>query len=945
MKKSDIPIEKNGVLKKKIILRANSVDASSYRLAPRLVVKPQSILEMRDMFDWAVNRRRHITFRAAGTSLSGQSVGDDVLAVVKSGWENYRILDGASAVAVEPGLVAGKLNRVLARSRRKIGPDPASIDSCAVGGMIANNSGGMTCGVDKNPYKTIKSLKVLLPDGTFVDSGSKNADDKLRLDSPRVFNGLLDLRKRIFSNPAVKRKIAESYNIKNTIGYSMNSFLDFDSPAKILAHLAVGSEGTLMFVAEAVFKTFPVLAHSATGILFYENMRKAGAVILALKDMGATAVEFMDYAALCAVKNLPDVPDFIKKIPEGCVGLLFEFNSDVETELAALQAELTALAAAAGAMLDLEYARDAATAEKYWNVRRGLLPTLGAARPAGSSLLIEDLSLPVEALPDAIADLRRIFEKRKIKDAAVYGHGLDGNLHFLASQSLAEPDSKENIADLFEDMFSLCKKHGGWLKGEHGTGRNMAPFVSRQWGSDIYKLMKEVKSLIDPHGILNPGVLLNDDETIHVNNLKASPPVDETIDSCIECGFCESVCPSRDVTLTPRQRIAVARQISEERRNFWNGRDAGTLKRQADYYSVETCAVDGMCAEKCPVGINVGEYVKKLRAAKRPIIAREAAALASNYFKIAETSVKIALQIARRVQFVAGAKALTVFTQILEKAAPVKRIPKWNENIGAPAKIPETSRLEPDAVYYPACVSRMTGASPDGSYPNIMEAIVAASAAARLRLKIPRDVEEYCCGMVYSSKGFVKAYKNILNKTVAMFWLESRGGKIPILVDSSSCAQNLKTCRDALSEENKAKYDKMTILDSVEFLHDFALPKLKLVKIDKKAALHKTCSLMKMKLDDKFVNIASACAREVYVPIENECCGYAGDRGALYPELTESASAREAREIKISGAELHYSSNIPCETAMTIASGKKYKHIAYLILESIDAARSNIDDN
>jgi D-lactate dehydrogenase len=156
----------------------------------------------------------------------------------------------------------------------------------------------------------------------------------------------------------------------------------------------------------------------------------------------------------------------------------------------------------------------------------------------------------------------------------------------------------------------VAVEFGGSLKAEHGTGRNMAPFVELEWGSDAYQLMWQLKRLLDPNGILNPDVVLSEDPQIHLKHLKPLPAADEIVDKCIECGFCEPVCPSKGLTLSPRQRIVIWRDIQAKKRA---GVDTTELEAAYQYQGIDTCAATGLCAQRCPVGINTGELVKKLR--------------------------------------------------------------------------------------------------------------------------------------------------------------------------------------------------------------------------------------------------------------------------------------------------------------------------------------------
>ena len=158
----------------------------------------------------------------------------------------------------------------------------------------------------------------------------------------------------------------------------------------------------------------------------------------------------------------------------------------------------------------------------------------------------------------------------------------------------------------------VIDRYDGSLKAEHGTGVNMAPFVEREWGPKATELMRRVKRLADPDGVLAPGVLINDDPGVHLKNLKTTPAIEEEVTTCVECGFCEPVCPSRHLTTTPRQRIVLRREMA---RQAPGSPVLEALLDEYEYDALETCAADGTCMLACPLGIDTGKFVKSLRGA------------------------------------------------------------------------------------------------------------------------------------------------------------------------------------------------------------------------------------------------------------------------------------------------------------------------------------------
>ncbi|MDX1389470.1 MAG: FAD-binding oxidoreductase, partial [Acidobacteriota bacterium] len=284
-------VEPERVLTRAIDRLAFANDASVYRLVPKAVVRPRTIDEIRRLFRLSREHRLPLVFRAAGSSLSGQAITDGILLDISRDWKKIEVLDGGRRVRVQPGVIGGMVNRHLVRHGTKIGPDPASINTCMMGGILANNSSGMCCGVVDNAYHTLESITFVLADGTVVDSSRSDADDRLRAGSPALTKGLLEIAERIRTDDALIERIRSKYRRKNTTGYSINAFTDFSRPVDILSHLMIGSEGTLGFIAEAVLRTIPDDPVKYTGLLFFEDVPRACAAIAPLKDSGARALE------------------------------------------------------------------------------------------------------------------------------------------------------------------------------------------------------------------------------------------------------------------------------------------------------------------------------------------------------------------------------------------------------------------------------------------------------------------------------------------------------------------------------------------------------------------------------------------------------------------------------------------------------------------------------
>ena len=806
----------------------------------------------------------------------------------------------------------------------------------------------------------------MLPNGFVLDTAAPDAAQTFEREQPHLAQGLRDIRRRILANPELAARIRQRYQYKNTNGYSLNAFLDFDTPLDILLHLMIGSEGTLAFIAEAVLRTLPVLEHKYTGMLFFETVQDAAAAIPPLEASGARAAEILDRAALRSVEAVPGVPPILRELPESAAAILVEYQAPDAESLVHFQKEAARTIKKLRLLHDPEFTQDPVQQANLWKPRKGIIASVGAMRAPGTTSLIEDVLFPVSRLDEAVIDLQALFARHNYPEGVIFGHAKDGNLHFLINQSFNTQDEVERFDAFSRELVELVSgKYDGALKTEHGTGRNMAPFVETEWGGEGYAIMRDIKSLFDPDGMLNPGVLINPDPQAHVTDLKAITPFSPIVDACIECGFCESKCPSRFLTLTPRQRIIVQREIARlkalpQRHGDTETQLISTLQSSYLYDGLETCAVDSLCALACPVGINTGELTKHLRTEK--VKSEKVAGWMANNFALVEKSLGWGVRLGHFVQPRIDTKRKPFLASAAEAAEKVTgaALPKWNRSVPHPTK--QLSGLcvlsgEKEYIYFPSCISRQLGtphhaersdkrskersrsapstaaisSPPLRENISLAETLITVANRAGVNLQIPDDVTGICCGMPFSSKGYTETYKSTIHRTITKFWDWSEGGTYPIVIDTTSCAHSLRTAEEYLSPEDMERYQQMTILDSLELIHDTLLPKLDIHPVDEDVVLHPNCSARKLGLDGKMLSIAQQCAKSATIPLNLACCAFAGDRGLLHPELTASATEKEAIEVLSGDYGGHYSSNITCEMGMSEATGKDYVGIVYLV--------------
>ncbi len=906
-------------------LHARAHDASHFLLIPQAVVVAGGAAEVGRLLRASAAQGVPLAFRAGGTSLSGQGLTDGILVDVRRHFTDVEVLDDGARVRVQPGITVGALNARLAPYGRKFGPDPASESACTVGGVVANNSSGMACGTTDNTYRTIESLTVVLPSGTVVDTGAPDADARLRALEPDLHEGLLRLSRRVRENPDSVARIEHQFSMKNTMGYGVNALVDFASPAEILTHLVVGSEGTLGFVAEAVFRTIPVLTQVTTSLLVFDHLEAANAALPDLVATDAATLELMDSLSLRVGQALPGTPGVILDLAvRDHAALLVEYHADTAERLADLERTGTALVSRLPLSAPATFSTDLATRTQLWHLRKGLYAAVAGARRQGTTALLEDVVVPVPALGRTCVELTRLFERYDYRNSVIFGHAKDGNIHFMLTDAFRSAAELDRFSAFTEDMVDVVLGEGGSLKAEHGTGRVMSPYVRRQYGDELYDVMREVKRLFDPAGMLNPGVIIDDDPRAHLRHIKTAPPVASEVDRCVSCGYCEPVCPSRELTLTPRQRIVTLRDMEQAR---LDGHDdlAAELRRDYDYAAVETCAVDGMCQTACPVDINTGTLVKRLRALDAGRVEKALWDTAAKHWDTVTASGGRALTAvdALPLGVVLGPDALA------RALLGTDRVPLYSAELpggGSPRRRPAPS-VPPSVVYFPACVGALFGPAVEGS-PGIQASFERLCERAGITVVVPAGIDGLCCGTPWSSKGMLTGLASMQRRTLAALREVTRDGELPVVCDASSCTEGLRH-----TVQNDPSERPLTVVDSVVFALTQILPTLPEHPRLESLALHPTCSSTRLGLNASLAALAKGVAERVDVPPSWGCCAFAGDRGMLHPELTASATRRQAAEVADLAATAHASCNRTCELGMTRATGAPYRHLIELLEE------------
>ena len=900
-------------------------DAGFYRMLPKVVVRAANEDEIRTVLTTASDMGLPVTFRAAGTSLSGQAISDSILVVAGKSWEGYHILDDkAEVIALQPGIVGARVDEILAPFKRIFPPDPASKKSAMVGGIVANNASGMKCGIHANSDRVLRSIRIILPDGTPLDTASEQSRNEFRKSHPELIGEIEAIRDEVRNDAELSELIRRKYSIKNVTGLNLLPFLIFDDPFDIIAHSMVGSEGTLAFISEVTVNTARKLPYTASAMVYFDSLKEACEAVVAMrKEAPVQSCELLDKKSLASVND---------PTGEGLTALLMSTEADNEADLQDNISKTLRVLDRFKLYKPAEFSSDPAVVGQWWLMRSGVFPAVGGTRPAGTTALIEDIAFHIDDIPEATVKLAQLLEDCGYDDACIYGHALEGNYHFIIAQGFEDHAAIDKYANLMRKIEELVLGYNGSLKAEHGTGRNMAPFVEAEWGSKAWGLMKRIKKAFDPKGLLNPGVIFNDDPNCFIHGMKPLPLTDPHVDRCIECGFCEVNCVSCGLTLSARQRIVTQREISRLRATGENPERLVALEKGFKYYGNETCAGDGLCSTSCPMKINTADLIHDIRERNMGPIGRKIGKWTAHHLAGVSDGLRIALGAANVAHKVLGDKGVNSVGRTLHKVG----FPLWTASLPKPFN-PSHLTKEKDApkprkvVYFPSCINRAMGVSEEAGKKErpLPDVFVDLCHKAGFEVIFPENMSGLCCGMIWESKGMPDTADQKLHELETALALASEAGNIPVVCDQSPCLHRM---RDHIHS--------MHLYEPAEFIHDYLAPYLEFHPVDEPVAVHITCSSRRMGLGEKIVALASKCSNKVLVPAEVGCCGFAGDKGFTYPELNRWGLRKLKPQIDAAGIKHGYSNSRTCEIGLTTNSGIPYKSIVYLVDQTTTAKQS-----
>ena len=891
-------------------------DAGFYRLIPQIVVRSMNEDEVSRLLALADKHNLPVTFRAAGTSLSGQSISDSILIVAGKHWEKYSISEDLETITLQPGIIGERVKQILKPFGRKFAPDPASVKSAMVGGIVMNNASGMNCGTHANSDKMLLTARIVFADGTILDTSSELSKENFRKSKPGFIEKIEQLRDYVQADEPFLSRILHKYSIKNVTGLNILPLAIYRDPFDIITHLLVGSEGTLAFLSEFTMKTGKDYPFKASAMLYFNDIKEACRAVVAMKKGPVMGAELLDK------KSLESVND---PTGRGLTAVLTETMADTKEELYSQIKQIEDILSAFKTAVPVKFTDKEEEYAPYWAIRSGIFPSVGGTRKPGTTTLIEDVAFHIEDLPEATADLQQLLEKHGYPDACIYGHALEGNYHFIINQSF---DTREQVAQ-YESLMNEIKtlvvdKYDGSLKAEHGTGRNMAPFVQYEWGEKAFALMKEIKSLFDPKNLLNPGVIFNDDPHCHIRHFKPMPLTNEHVDKCIECGFCEVNCLTAGFTLSSRQRIVAQREITRIKNIPEQQERLKRLKKQYAYAGNDTCAGDGLCATSCPMNINTGHLTHDLRAELLPqdSIGYQLGMWTANHFAGVKAMLRPVLTLADTAHSIIGTRNMTALAKGLRSVSG-NSIPLWTSAMPKAYTPKATGSLKSElkVVYFPSCLNQTMGtahSSPD--HTPLVDKTVALLEKAGYEVIFPSNMNKLCCGTIWESKGMPEIADRKAAELEEALYIATENGRYPVLCDQSPCLYRMRNIMKRIK-----------LYEPAEFILTFLCDKLEFTPIKQPVAIHITCSMKKMKLEKQLIALAGLCSEKVLVPEEVGCCGFAGDKGFTHPEVNAYALRKLRPQLEKAGIEVGYSNSRTCEIGLTTNSDIPYLSIVYLV--------------
>ncbi|WP_447971334.1 FAD-binding and (Fe-S)-binding domain-containing protein [Nitrospira sp. M1] len=572
-------------------LKAYAVDASIYRLSPKVIALPECEADIDLIVEYAVRHGIPLTARAAGTNLTGSAIGTGIILDVSRMNKILEVNHAEKWARVQPGIVLAELNKQLVTSNLMFGPDPSSGEMCKLGGMLANNSSGPHTLRYGSVKDNVLALRVRLPQGGWLQAQSYKMDDPALsriFDEHPSLRSLLDLVREHDALIQAKRPHVS----KNSSGYNLFDLIDgVKREVWDLPKLFIGSEGTLGIFSEATIRLVDRPTSTASALIHFRHLEEMGEAVPDLLTLMPSALEVMDANTLNLIgRDTYGIP------ADSAATLLIEFD---QGEDPGRSERLLSLCRGYRLSADPVVAFDGEKQQELWKARKALYPTLYRYDQHKKPInFVDDVVVTAERTAELIRYLEGFFGEQDIA-VAVFGHIGDGNAHILPLLDLNDSKDFQGMVNAHRAVHQVVlETFGGSICGEHGDGRIRAEMVRPMFGEDLYQVFVEVKRFLDPTGVMNPGVKIsNESFTEHIDYERLAKP-------CATCAKCNAVCPVYDVF-----------QSEDMSSRGWFEIVTDKDYRYLDSKRVvDACLNCKSCRTVCPADVDVSDLILQRRA-------------------------------------------------------------------------------------------------------------------------------------------------------------------------------------------------------------------------------------------------------------------------------------------------------------------------------------------
>ncbi len=880
-----------------------SIGACLYRVKPLAVVQPRNKSDVVKMVRYASQLKIPLTARGAGTSRVGNELGEGFILDFSRHMSRLLEVNPQEKWArVEPGLVPDALNKAIKSHSLFFPVDPSTKDRCTIGGMIANNSSGPHAVKYGATRDNVLSIEVVLASGEVLTTGPVR-EGKLSGRTGGIYQGISD----VLTHYQKFLENEKPFTVKNSSGYDLwriqtDNGLDLTS-------LFVGSEGTLGLITEAKIRLWPLREKTLGGLVYFDNLEKVGPAALKILEYSPTMLEIIERRILDLARQ--QKAELRPYLPEGIEAVLFiEFEAGGEEELRARFAQVEKALSSDKLAMEIKVARDRKDMTMLEKVRAISGPILnktkGSKRPVA---FIEDAAVHPSRLPQYIQGLREIFRRHEV-DAGIYGHAGDGNMHLMVFLDLRQEEEVKKMVSLADATYDLVFSLQGTISGEHGDGRLRTYYTKRQYPG-LYPAFVEIKGILDPENILNPGSIVGGEQNPLGIDLKfkkgldtsvavpTKDSVEEAIEACSGCGKCRSYCP-------------VAKEVMEE---WVMGRAKATLLREylagtmdeAIVHSprfreiLDACVNCKRCLMECPSGSDIPwvAVIGRALAVQRKGEALSQKILTNTRF-LCETGSALA-------PFVNLAGPDSLLRWGLEAMTGLDRrrhLPKFHrKTLRKWMKGPPRPAGGKRVAYFLGCYSNFNDPERDGL------ATVEVLERNGFEILLP---DFRCCGIARLSSGAIDRIEADIRFNVRIM-SQLAEEKVPVVFSEPSCALAVKMeyAKVLNSEETlRAAGNCHDVHEFLTKLHQQGELNLDLGRIDMKVGYHNPCHLKALGVTKEPAELLRLIPGVQVQVFSDQCCGIAGTFGlkkknydlsmAIGKKLFEEIDGSDAQEIATS---------------------------------------------